>query len=624
MHRSAVRSILLVFLLSSPLAAQESFRVLRAGSDCGTLTLRFETMANGYRQCELREERRYVDVNDRSADWRRVLTVLVDSSFSVVALRGRESTPAGDFRISGAPSEGTLYLSREDAHGSVQSWRVDGSGVPDVFLPLLVTESDVTLPDRVFFVRDLATRPTTVKLSEGENGGTTIGLDDGSVIRLSRDGFLDSWGYPGLELCYTERSAPVSGVEPCDIDCGVFWDAGQAVLPTPPENVRALRVRLTLTRDVGARLAPEDQRQRFTEQQPEGNSAVNLRISRIRAKHGDEELPVRDEQLLAWLGESPLIRVAVDAVRDRAAILRAVNRSMGGIVTEMQRWMEEHFSGDDIVPLAPSDRLVRAPRGNCFNAAVLLTAIARAAGIPARLVLGLQVDGDRWRSTVWTELWTGDWVSIDPLTGAFVEDALHVKLLHAADETELREQARRLRGALVVNVLDVEEMIAGTAGALRTGILNGVYTDRDFRSAFRSPQGWHIERRAKATETEVTMWPETGSSVRCEVLLSRYPFPITTQDAFDAKVRALRVVLDEVEIAEKGEIRIGQTRAPYVLYSYRDSRPSGGGARIMTADVVFTIADRGYNIRFTAPAGSFRDHDAEMQDILQNVMLFNE
>lgn len=618
----ALTIALLVVICSAPIAAQDDYRLLRAGSDCGRVSIAFERLANGYRQCELREERRYTGVDNRSVTWRRTLTVLVDSVLRPVSVTGREFTPAGEFHISGSPADGALYLSRTDARGQVQSWREDGSGVPDLFLPVLVEETDLLLPSRVFFVRDLATRPSRVRLETGEGTPGRIIIDDGSVIELSDDGHIVSWGYPTLDLLAVDPDLPVAGVEPCDVDAGVFWDAGQVSFPTPAENVRAMDIRLTLTKEVGARLVPTDQRQSFAERQPSEGAQAVLRLTRIRARHGEGLLPVRDDELLPYLAESPMLNVTAESVRDRAATLRAVDRGMASISGEMQRWMDERFVEDDFIPLADAGVLALAPRGSRFHAAILLTALARAAGIPARLVLGLHPEGDRWRSTVWTELHTGAWVSVDPVTGDLIEDALHVKLLHAEDETELREQAQRLRGALRIDVLAVEELVPGEAGALRTGILGGVYTDRDYRCSFKAPEGWKIERRKKATETEITIWPETGSDVRCEILLSRYPYPIATREAFEAKVRALGVVLVDVEVTEKGEIGIGDRKAPYVVYSYRDTRPNATGNRITTADVLFTIMDRGYLIRFTTPSDSFKRHEGELQDILQNIRLY--
>jgi hypothetical protein len=610
--------------LTGTVSAQQTFHVLRAGSNCGRLTLSYEKLSNGYRQCELREEWRYQDIDDKSTTWRRVLTVLVDSAMQPLSVHGREFSRDNEYRIDGSCVQGTMYLSRQDKHGEVHSHREDCNSVPDIFLPILLTETEIPFPRQVFSTRDLATRSAKVTSSELADGTQQINCDYGGTFVVAPDGGILSWSLPAIGLSYIESSSPVSGIEPCDIDCGVFWDAGQAALPTPVENVRGMTVRLSLTREVGARLIPEDIRQGFASEQPSSGAQVNLQLKRTWQRHGDETLPVRDDELLGYLGESPLLTVTAEGVRDRAAMLRAMDRGIGSIAGQIQQWMGGQFVRDIFVPSVQAQGLVRTPRGNSFHAAILATAIARAAGIPARLVLGVQPEQGRWRSTVWIEIWSGTWVSIDPVTGEFINDPVHIKLLHAENEIELREQAQRLRGALRIDALDVEEMDNSAAGALRTGVINGVYTDRDFRFSLRAPQGWMIERREKGVETELVISPEAGSDVRCEVLLSRYPYPIVTRDAFDAKVRALGVVLVDVEIADKGEIRIGELKAPYVLYSYRDTAPAAGARRITTADCIFTIFDRGYLIRFTAPSEDFRKYDAALQGILQNVVLYDK
>lgn len=625
MHRTILLfSLAIVCCLTGTVSAQQTFHVLRAGSNCGKLTLSYEKLSNGYRQCELREERRFQDIDDKSATWRRVLTVLVDSAMQPLSVHGREFTRDNEYRIDGSCVQGTMYLTRQDKHGEVHSHREDCNSVPDIFLPILLTETDIPFPRQVFSTRDLVTRSVTVKSSVLDDGTQQISCDDGATFVVASDGAILSWSLPSIGLSYVESSSPVSGIEPCDIDCGVYWDAGQVSLPTPAENVRAMAVRLSLTREVGARLIPEDMRQRFASDQPSGGAQVNLQLKRTWQRHGDATLPVRDEDLLAYLGESPLLTVTAEGVRDRAAMLRAMDRGIGSIAGQIQQWMGAQFVRDFFVPSVSAEGLVRTPRGSSFHAAILATAIARAAGIPARLVLGVAPEQGRWRSTVWIELWSGSWTSIDPVSGDFINDPVHVKLLHAENETELREQAQRLRGALRIDLLEVTEIDTSAAGGLRTGVVNGVYSDRTFRFSMRAPEGWIIEHREKGVETELVISPEVGSDIRCEVLLSRYPYPIATRDAFDAKVRALGVVLVDVEVADKGEIRIGGLKAPYVLYSYRDTAPAPGTRRVTTADCIFTIYDRGYLIRFTAPSEDFRKYDGALQEILQNVVLYDK
>jgi transglutaminase-like putative cysteine protease len=86
----------------------------------------------------------------------------------------------------------------------------------------------------------------------------------------------------------------------------------------------------------------------------------------------------------------------------------------------------------------PSAReTLRALRGDCNEHAVLLTALARAAGIPARVVAGaVYLDGG-FLYHAWTELWLGPWVSADAVFGQLPADATHVKLLEGGPERHL-------------------------------------------------------------------------------------------------------------------------------------------------------------------------------------------
>jgi len=78
--------------------------------------------------------------------------------------------------------------------------------------------------------------------------------------------------------------------------------------------------------------------------------------------------------------------------------------------------------------------VLRAGRGDCTEHAVLLVALARAAGIPARGVHGLVyaryedgADALYWHA--WVEVRSaGEWIAVDPTFGQPVADATHVAL----------------------------------------------------------------------------------------------------------------------------------------------------------------------------------------------------
>ncbi len=106
-----------------------------------------------------------------------------------------------------------------------------------------------------------------------------------------------------------------------------------------------------------------------------------------------------------------------------------------------------------------SDRatdVLRRREGDCTEHSLLLTALARSQGIPARLVHGLVYSqgsdgryGLYWHE--WVEVYAGSWIAVDPTFGQPVADATHIQL-GEGDQTD----AVALMGQLKVSVANVQ------------------------------------------------------------------------------------------------------------------------------------------------------------------------
>jgi transglutaminase-like putative cysteine protease len=73
-------------------------------------------------------------------------------------------------------------------------------------------------------------------------------------------------------------------------------------------------------------------------------------------------------------------------------------------------------------------------KGDCNEHAVLFTALARAAGLPARVVAGVVYINDAFYYHAWAEVWLGQWVAVDPTLHQFPADATHVKFVEGGPE----------------------------------------------------------------------------------------------------------------------------------------------------------------------------------------------
>lgn len=616
------RVLLLLLILHLPVAADaqsRSYDFVRGDASCGRLTVSVERLANGYVQYRFREELRVRTVADRDEQWLRECTILADTALRVISLDGFERRGDEAWEIKGSCVNEVLYLSREHRGGRTERWRDDCAALPDIMLPELLRHPERPYPARVLSTRHFESSPAAIRI-RGTGEENVIALNGDTEMSVDGSGMFSAWVMREHDIAYRSAAALPGGV--CDMDGGVLWVGNAVQLPTAAENIRSMEVLVALSGTRETRLFPEDHRQRVVSGEVFSADTMHLRIERAYQQFEEETLPLLDASLLPYLKASHYLSLDSDRVRDRAAVLRNWDRNAANVARDVLRWCGDSFMRDPLVPVVPAHNLVQAPRGGALNAAILFVALARKAGIPARFVLGMiPVDG-HWVSTVWAEAWSGEWVSVDPLRGEILQDAYYVKLLQTATFQELRQYATQLRGNVHVAIQDLERIDPSAAAELPTAIVNGVYSNRRYRCEITAPAGWLLEERNVGRETVLTAVPELGSEVRFEMHLFANPWLQPTTELFETRVRALSAVLVDAQVEEKGELLFGDRRAPYVLYSYRDSRAGSAHRRIKTADCMFSILERGYLLRFTAPEEQFDAYGDQLESILQSMKLY--
>jgi hypothetical protein len=120
---------------------------------------------------------------------------------------------------------------------------------------------------------------------------------------------------------------------------------------------------------------------------------------------------------------------------------------------KLARWLaaEVAESGDD--NRSPLETL-RSKKGNCLSRTRLYVALARIAGIPAKLVSGLiYVTGKGFLYHCWAEGQVGGWLPVDPCRGEFPPDVTHIKLAEGDSPEEMAPLAG-LVGRLKAKVVE--------------------------------------------------------------------------------------------------------------------------------------------------------------------------
>ena len=136
----------------------------------------------------------------------------------------------------------------------------------------------------------------------------------------------------------------------------------------------------------------------------------------------------------------------------------------------LQQWVYQNIDQKDLsLGFASAKETLASRQGDCTEHAVLLTALNRALGIPARVAVGLIYlpNGDsqlgRFVYHMWTEIYLGnrfqgEWVPLDATTTQPMADATHIKLADsplnsASDLITLTQRVTDVMGRIKIDVL---------------------------------------------------------------------------------------------------------------------------------------------------------------------------
>lgn len=115
-------------------------------------------------------------------------------------------------------------------------------------------------------------------------------------------------------------------------------------------------------------------------------------------------------------------------------------------------WVYRNIEKKPTVSIPNALEVLRIRQGDCNEHTTLFTALARSAGIPAKINIGLVYSKNGFYYHAWPEVFVGEWVSLDPTLNQFPADATHIKFL----EGDLNKQVEILRivGRLSIEILE--------------------------------------------------------------------------------------------------------------------------------------------------------------------------
>jgi len=100
-------------------------------------------------------------------------------------------------------------------------------------------------------------------------------------------------------------------------------------------------------------------------------------------------------------------------------------------------WVYTHIEKRPVLSLPDALSTLENRVGDCNEHAVLLAALARAAGIPTRLEAGLVYLKGRFYYHAWNLMYLGKWVTADAVFGQLPADVSHIRLVTGSSEQQM-------------------------------------------------------------------------------------------------------------------------------------------------------------------------------------------
>lgn len=170
-------------------------------------------------------------------------------------------------------------------------------------------------------------------------------------------------------------------------------------------------------------------------------------------------LPIRNPENQKYLSSTAFVETDNQDIRDKAEEIIDGEDNSWRAAKKLCKWVyrsikEKGLSGG----YSSSVTTLQTLSGDCTEHTVLLIALARSVGIPARICSGLVFSKNAFYYHFWAEVFVGKWVQMDPAFGQVIADASHIqlqgKMLESATMVEFTEGVFRTLNQLDIDVIE--------------------------------------------------------------------------------------------------------------------------------------------------------------------------
>lgn len=218
------------------------------------------------------------------------------------------------------------------------------------------------------------------------------------------------------------------------------------ILLKEPRTIQRMRVKLSgLSLDTLKSLPWDQKRQMWLETLEEG--VLVETVSRTFQSQDSPLLPMELAHENKSLSSTVFCQSDDKDIERTARLIVGEERAAWQAAQKIAEWVDRELTANYDVGFASAREVLENRQGDCSEHTVLFVALCRAAGIPARALVGVMYAEGIFAYHMWPEVFVGEWVALDPKwlardprTKEYYTDATHIAFgTSDLDENMFRE-----------------------------------------------------------------------------------------------------------------------------------------------------------------------------------------
>jgi hypothetical protein len=187
-----------------------------------------------------------------------------------------------------------------------------------------------------------------------------------------------------------------------------------------------------------------------------GRQRLNQDLLEIRREPTEQlgpiQLPVRDTRLDSFIQPTAFTQSDHPDVRALSRAIVQEERDARKAALRIKDWVYKEIAKEPTVSIPNALEVLQTKKGDCNEHTVLFNALAKAAGVPARTAVGVVHLRGAFYYHAWSEVWLGEWISIDAALNQFPADPTHIKFLEG--EIDRQIDILQLIGNLKIQIIE--------------------------------------------------------------------------------------------------------------------------------------------------------------------------